>query len=183
MSPTPQNSPESLPPTSPPYRFRANLSPLDRFIAIAAVSSGWGLLFGSYTGGKTAGLQHLAENAHKLPRTKSGWYHYHKHKNFRMIIGGLKSGIHLAGKTSLLCLCFSGTEAILDELRKENDIWNSCVAGLLSAGIISSFYRLPRQSAKYAYTIGLGFGLITGGMQDYLKLSQGQRIWYIDRLK
>ncbi|RHZ79249.1 hypothetical protein Glove_150g53 [Diversispora epigaea] len=174
---------EQLESSSPLYRYRANIQLFDRLMAITAISLGWGFLIGTYTGAKAAGLQYLAENAHKPPKTKGEWYFYHKHKNVRMILGGFQSGFRLSRKTGLVCLSFGVIEGGLDELRKENDFFNSCAAGLASALIISGFYRLPRQSTKYACIIGLGFGLLSGGLQDYLKYIQGQKIWYLDLLK
>ncbi|CAG8524612.1 1282_t:CDS:2 [Diversispora eburnea] len=132
---------EQLESSSPLYRYRANIQLFDRLMAITAISLGWGFLIGTYTGARAAGLQYLAENAHKPPKTKGEWYFYHKHKNVRMILGGFQSGFRLSRKTGLVCLSFGVIEGGLDELRKENDFFNSCAAGLASALIISGFCK------------------------------------------
>ncbi|CAG8466186.1 17849_t:CDS:2 [Cetraspora pellucida] len=169
--------------TTPSYKLRASLTPTERITTVLYFTGAWTLILGSYEGGKKAGLQYLAENAHKLPKTKGGWYFYHKRKNYRIFIGGMKSGVRLAMKTSLVCLTFTGLEAMLDEVRKENDFLNSCGAGLTTALIVSGIYRFPRQSIKYACMIGLGVGIITGGLQDAVRFYQGQNIWYWDLIK
>ncbi|CAG8776082.1 18708_t:CDS:1 [Racocetra persica] len=128
--------------TTPSYKLRASLTPTERITTVLYFTGAWSLILGSYEGGKKAGLQYLAENAHKLPTTKGGWYFYHKRKNYRIIIGGMKSGVRLAMKTSLVCLTFTGLEAMLDEVRKENDFLNSCGAGLTTALIVSGICKI-----------------------------------------
>ncbi|KAG1437714.1 hypothetical protein G6F56_012970 [Rhizopus delemar] len=93
---------------------RAGLETKPRVILITTLGSLWGFSIGAFLGGRQSGLQYLAENAHKLPTTVQGWYFYHKTKNYKMMLGGVKKGIRYAGKTGGLCLLYGSLEATLD---------------------------------------------------------------------
>jgi hypothetical protein len=67
-------------------------------------------LLGFIRGSREAGLQFLAENAHRQPTTVRGWYFYNKTKNYQMIWSGLKMG----GRDAVsLCLSVIGSVFIL----------------------------------------------------------------------
>ena len=57
------------------------------------LSTGFGL--GAVQGGKMAGLRFRAENAHRLPNDTTGWYFYHKAKNYQAMYGGVKEGLKM----------------------------------------------------------------------------------------
>ncbi|CAG8585979.1 8421_t:CDS:2 [Ambispora gerdemannii] len=177
----PENSPSTISNANPP-KINVddnNNDPLARIsmptpqrIALATASGAfWGLIFGGYEGSKRSGLQYRAENAHKLPTTKGGWYFYHKRKNYKMLLGGFKRGARYAFFTGSLCLSFVGLEATLDRLRGEVDVLNTVVAGVGTALCFSTLCRLPRQSTKYAIFLGAGVGLCSGGIQEYRKMN------------
>nr|CAG8434205.1 3385_t:CDS:2 [Entrophospora candida] len=155
---------------------RTRIDPKERLLTITLIGAVWGLFFGGYEGAKFSGLQYLAERVHKLPKTKEKWYYYHKYKNYRMILGGLKQGFKYARNTGGICLCFGGIEYSLDYMRKEDDIFNTTLAGL-------STNRLPKQSTKYACIMGTSVGIITGGIRDLLKYHNEENIWYWDWIK
>ncbi|RIA98991.1 hypothetical protein C1645_685253 [Glomus cerebriforme] len=167
--------------SEPSYTLRANLTPYQRISTTSLLGGIWGFILGSREGAKRSSLQYLAERAHILPKTKEQWYFYHKNKNYKVILGAVKVGLPYAAKMGSLCFLYSGLETALDFIRKENDIINSFVAGIMSGAVVSGIYRLPRQSTKYALIIGASIGLMTGGLQDIIRHKQGQKIWYLER--
>jgi hypothetical protein len=48
-------------------------------------------LYSAVSGFRFRGLQFLAENAHRAPRTKGEWYFYHKTKRYQMLAAGAPS--------------------------------------------------------------------------------------------
>ncbi|KAI9598313.1 hypothetical protein BDF19DRAFT_402003 [Syncephalis fuscata] len=162
---------------------RVGLMPISRVALISGFGTFWGFTFGAYLGGRQAGLQYLAENAHRLPRTKGGWYFYHKTKNYRVMLGGTRRGLIYAGRTGALCLSYSGIEAILDYERGCTSPLHSTVAGLVTAGTFATLAKLPKQSFRYAMQIGLLIGVTTGGLDllhHYIKDKQEQEQEYKD---
>ncbi|KAG0169533.1 hypothetical protein DFQ28_003610 [Apophysomyces sp. BC1034] len=120
---------------------RAGLSTKPRLILMTSVGSFWGFAIGSYLGGRQSGLQYLAENAHRLPTTVQGWYFYHKTKNYRMMLGGVKRGARFATRTGALCLLYGALEAGLDDVRGEPDIFNSMTAGVTTGALFSALSK------------------------------------------
>ena len=120
---------------------RASLDFHQRLLLMAGVGSFWGFSIGSFIGGRHAGLQYLAENAHRLPTTVQGWYFYHKTKNYRMALGGIKRGARYAARTGGLCLMYGAIEGGLDHVRGEPDVANSVAAGVVSGAIFSAFSK------------------------------------------
>ncbi|KAI7900374.1 uncharacterized protein BX663DRAFT_517369, partial [Cokeromyces recurvatus] len=124
---------------TPTYTYRAGLSTKPRLLLMTSIGSFWGFSIGAFLGGRQSGLQYLAENAHKLPTTVQGWYFYHKTKNYRMMLGGIKRGIQYTGKTGGLCLLYGSLEAAMDNIRGEADILNSITAGVTTGTLFSLF--------------------------------------------
>lgn len=116
---------------------RAGLSPKARLLVLSGVGGFWGFGIGAILGGRQSALQYLAENAHRLPTTVQGWYFYHKTKNYRVMLGGVKRGVKYVIKTGGLCLLYGGIEAGLDEIRGEADIVNSVTAGVTTGALFS----------------------------------------------
>ncbi|KAI8376561.1 uncharacterized protein BYT42DRAFT_575054 [Radiomyces spectabilis] len=162
---------------------RAGLAPKPRVILLTAVGSFWGFGIGSFLGGRQAGLQYLAENAHRLPTTVQGWYFYHKAKNYRMMLGGVKRGIRFAGKTGGLCLLYGALEASLDDLRGEADVVNSVTAGVSAGALFSALTKLTRGSFRYSILFGATFGLAAGGLSDIHRYVSGQPPSYVQWLR
>src|SRR5579862_1595188 len=85
-----QHQPGSLtknPRLSLPFSLRLPLS--------LALSSLFGASLGLSHGSRNAGLRFRAENAHRLPTTPTGWYLYHKSKNYHVALGGIKEGTRM----------------------------------------------------------------------------------------
>src|SRR4051794_21701747 len=76
-----------------PPAERLNM-PIERRLAFCGVGSFLcGSMLGVAQGSKMAGLRFRAEHAHKLPTSTTGWYLYHKSKNYHAAMGGIKEGI------------------------------------------------------------------------------------------
>jgi len=88
-------------------------------------------------GSQTTGLRFRAENAHRLPTTPTGWYLYHKSKNYNMALGGVKEGFKMGGKVSFWTAAFFSVEEIFDRYRGTKDFVNTTIASLAVAGSFS----------------------------------------------
>jgi hypothetical protein len=128
--------------------LRAGLEEKPRVILMTTIGSLWGFGIGAFLGGRQSGLQYLAENAHKLPTTVQGWYFYHKTKNYKMMLGGMKKGMRYAGKTGGLCLLYGSLEAALDGVRQEPDVLNSVAAGVMTGTIFSTLSKFVLRSSQ-----------------------------------
>ncbi|KAF9423060.1 hypothetical protein BGZ94_008401 [Podila epigama] len=162
-----------------PLLNRIGLEPLKRITLITASASFWGFMLGGVIGSRQSGMQYLAENAHRLPRSSEGWYFYHKKKNYRMILGALSKGAVYSAKTGALVALFEVLEASADFYRGGADVFNSVTAGLASGSIFSVLNKLPRQSSKHAIMLGAGYGLVSGGLQDFSSFLKGTPVWYL----
>ncbi|ORX45466.1 hypothetical protein DM01DRAFT_239652, partial [Hesseltinella vesiculosa] len=137
---------------------RAGLTVKPRLVAMTGMGSLWGFGIGAFLGGRQSGLQYLAENAHRLPTTVQGWYFYHKTKNYRVMLGGIKRGARYAFKTGGLCLVYGAIEAGMDDIRGEADVFNSVAAGISTATLFASLTKLPRSSFRYSMLFGAMLG-------------------------
>ncbi|KAI9279352.1 hypothetical protein BY458DRAFT_553870 [Sporodiniella umbellata] len=169
--------------TADTSKLRAGLETKPRVILITTLGSLWGFSMGAFLGGRQSGLQYLAENAHKLPTTVQGWYFYHKTKNYKMMLGGVKKGMRFAGKTGGLCLLYGSLEAALDEVRKEPDVLNSVTAGIMSGAVFSALTKLSKSSFRYSIVFGATFGLLTGGLSDLHRYASGHPTYLTSLLK
>ncbi|KAF9969764.1 hypothetical protein BGZ73_007705 [Actinomortierella ambigua] len=150
-----------------PLLTRIGLEPVKRITFITLSASFWGLVMGAAIGSRQSGMQYLAENAHRLPKNMEGWYFYHRRKNYRMMLGGLRRGAHYAFKTGGLVALYETLEASADFYRGGADVFNSIAAD-----------KLPRQSTKHTLMLGAGFGLVSGGLQDFSSFLKGIPLWY-----
>lgn len=109
-----------------PFGIRLPLATSISFIA--------GMALGISHGSQTAGLRFRAENAHRLPTTPTGWYLYHKSKNYNMALGGVKEGLKMGARVSIWTSLFFGIEDMFDRYRGTKDFLNTIVASLSVAG-------------------------------------------------
>ncbi|KAK5122555.1 hypothetical protein LTR85_003818 [Meristemomyces frigidus] len=179
-----------------PFAFRLPLA--------TTIASFAGFLLGISHGTTEAGLRFRAENAHRFPTTQTGWYLYHKSKNYHILLGGIKEGLKMAGKQAVWVGVFFGMEECIDRGRAgvvrqwkgfrgaseeermiagNRDFVSSVLAGLGTAGAFSAWNRFPvptaARVAKMGAKVGLGFGLL----QDLTSLLRGRRLGYVEFVK
>ncbi|MCJ1382934.1 hypothetical protein MMC17_006047 [Xylographa soralifera] len=152
-----------------------------RFPATTAMGFFAGSFLGIYHGSQTAGLRFRAENAHRLPTSPTGWYLYHKSKNYHVILGAIKEGLKMGGKVGFWVGGFFAVEEAIDRVRGGRvDFLSTVVAGLSVAGGFSAWHRFPLITAARTAKIGLLSGLAFGLSQDALGLAKGRRPFYVD---
>ncbi len=99
---------------------------------MASFTVGMGL--GAAQGSTMAGLRFRAEHAHKLPQTTTGWYLYHKSKNYHVAYGGIREGLRMGGKVSFWTTAIFGIETLFDKYRGTMDLVNTVLACVTAAG-------------------------------------------------
>lgn len=102
------------------------------FATVVSFIAGMGL--GMSHGSQTAGLRFRAEHAHRLPTTHTGWYLYHKSKNYNMAYGGVIEGLRMGAKVSFWTAGFFSIEELFDRYRGTKDFLNTVIASLSVAG-------------------------------------------------
>lgn len=112
-----------------------------RFPAATGVAFITGLSLGLQHGSKSAGLRFRAENSHRFPTSSTGWYFYHKTKNYHMMLGGIKEGLKMGSKIGLWGGGFFLVEEAVDRLRGTKDFASTVVAGLSISGGFSAWSR------------------------------------------
>ncbi len=129
---------EAEPSSSPAEPFpRLSMSTPTRLL-LGSVSSGIvGFTLGAMQGGQTAQLRFRAEHAHKMPDTTTGWYFYHKSKNYHAMQGGIREGFRMAARTGLWSFVALGLESTVDRYRGCSDMFSTTVATLTVAGAFS----------------------------------------------
>ncbi|KAK0657984.1 hypothetical protein B0T16DRAFT_317450 [Cercophora newfieldiana] len=153
-------------------------------IPLATVLSfvvGWSL--GTAQGSKMAGLRFRAEHAHKLPDTTTGWYLYHKSKNYHVASGGLAEGMRMGMKVSFWTTAMLGIEHMFDTYRGTSDVLNTLTSCVTVAGGFSLWNRFSLPMAARTTKTAVVVGLVYGGVQDVLGAVRGRPIGYIDFIK
>lgn len=112
-----------------PYGMRLPLTTGIAFLAGASL--------GVAHGSQTTGLRFRAEHAHRLPTTPTGWYLYHKSKNYHMAMGGVKEGMKMGAKIGFWTAGFFSIEDMFDRYRGTKDFVNTILASLSVAGVFS----------------------------------------------
>ncbi|KAI0393737.1 hypothetical protein F5Y17DRAFT_458637 [Xylariaceae sp. FL0594] len=159
---------------------RLSIPPIVRIPAAAATAFSLGMILGLAHGSKMAGLRFRAEHAHRLPTTTTGWYLYHKSKNYHLAYGGLKEGVKVGARLSVLSTAMFCTENLLDVYRGgHQDFISTVMASLAVAGGFSLWNRFSAAETARTAKKGLIFGLAYGGVQDLLSLAKGRPVGYI----
>ncbi|PMD20754.1 hypothetical protein NA56DRAFT_671056 [Hyaloscypha hepaticicola] len=151
-----------------------------RLPIVASLSFVAGMALGLSHGSQTRGLRFRAENAHRLPTTPTGWYLYHKSKNYNMALGGVKEGFKMGGKVSFWTAAFFSVEEIFDRYRGTKDFINTVIASLSVAGGFSLWNRFPITTAARTAKSGLAIGFAYGLAQDAIGAAKGRRPGYVD---
>ncbi|KAI0855539.1 hypothetical protein F4860DRAFT_519784 [Xylaria cubensis] len=162
---------------------RLSIPPLMRIPAAAATAFGIGMTLGLAHGSKMAGLRFRAEHAHRLPTTTTGWYLYHKSKNYHVAFGGLKEGFKVGARLGVLSTAMFCAENLFDVYRGGQDFVSTVMASLAVAGGFSLWNRFSAAETARTAKKGLIFGLVFGGVQDMISLARGRPVGYISFLK
>lgn len=143
MEDPPESPPESPPlPPSKHSDARLSLPPALRLSFATLTSFLLGATLGLSHGAQRSGLRFRAENAHRLPHTPTGWFLYHKSKNYHMALGGIREGLKMGAKTSFWVATFFAVENGWDEVRGTRDFFNTVMASLSVAGGFSLWSEL-----------------------------------------
>ena len=113
---------------------RLSIPTFVRIPAASAVSFSIGMGLGLAQGSKMAGLQFRAEHAHKLPTTTTGWYLYHKSKNYHVAYGGIKEGLKMGTRVCVWTTAMFTIENMFDVYRGSMDFVNTVLACVTVAG-------------------------------------------------
>lgn len=180
--------------------WRLNMDPANRVVLAATASLAVGGGLGLSQGSTMAGMKFRAEHAHKLPTTPTGWFMYHKSKNYNMARAGLKEGCKMGFKVGVVTTAMFLIEDLYDEYRQTKDFINTTLASLTVAGGFSLWsMTMPLLSASGAWLMmascsdrfslpttarttktALVVGLVYGGLQDMAGAVRGRPIGYID---
>lgn len=162
---------------------RLNLAPVMRVTLAGSIGGLYGLATGFYNGFTRSALQYLAENAHRMPGTKGGWYFYHKRKNYVVLKGGMVQGFKQMVRFGAIASAYFGIEAYIDRIRGTIDFGSS----MLAAGSVGLGYGLTaglsrKQTIRSARSFMI-FGGIVGFMQDVIRYKKGNDVWFLRRLQ
>ncbi|KFH43066.1 hypothetical protein ACRE_061720 [Hapsidospora chrysogenum ATCC 11550] len=146
----------------------------------SAVAGLIGFSLGATQGGQAAQLRFRAEHAHKMPDSTTGWYLYHKTKNYHAMQGGIREGMRMGARTSFWSFMALSLESTVDRFRGASDMFSTIIASLSVAGGFSLWHRFSITTAARTARSGFLFGLAYGGVQDILGLARGRPIGYID---
>lgn len=128
---------EYHPHSVPLYENRLSTPFFIRFPAATAGAFLTGAVLGVSHGGKTAGMRFRAENSHRFPTTSTGWYLYHKSKNYHIMLGGIKEGLKMGSKIGFWAGSFFIVEEAVDEWRGQKDFLSTVIAGMSIAAAFS----------------------------------------------
>ena len=127
-----------------------------------------------------AAYRYRAENAHRLPTSTTGWYLYHKTKNYHAIIGGVKDGIKMGLVIAGSAVLFLGIEDIVDQVRGgTKDVASTLVAGGTVSGLWSLLKTRDIFTASRMIKLGFKWSLAYGLAQDGMAWARGRPPGYI----
>ena len=110
----------------------------DRAPITGLVAFATGAFLGTYYGAVKASLRYRAENAHRFPTNATGWYQYHKSKNYQSMLGGIKDGMRMGSKLGIGAVAFCLFEETFDHTRRGGrDFLSTVTAGLSFSGLYS----------------------------------------------
>ncbi|KAK2744589.1 hypothetical protein FQN57_004194 [Myotisia sp. PD_48] len=139
-----------------------------------------GLALGASHGSTKAAFRFRAENAHRFPTNSTAWYQYHKSKNYKSVMGGLKEGTKLGTKLGAGAMAFCLFEEAVDRARNGNrDVFSTVTAGLAFSGTYSLIARHDIYTAARTAKVGLKLSLAYGLVQDLFASLRGDRPRYI----
>ncbi|KAI1384243.1 uncharacterized protein F4822DRAFT_64462 [Hypoxylon trugodes] len=162
---------------------RLSIPPLIRIPAATLAAFSVGMTLGLAHGSKMAGLRFRAEHAHRLPTTTTGWYLYHKSKNYHLAFGGLKEGVKIGARLSVLSTAIFCAENLFDVYRGTKDLFSTIMASLAVAGGFSVLNRFSAAETARTAKKGLIFGIAYGAAQDVVSLAKGRHVGYVEFIR
>ncbi|KAJ4397837.1 hypothetical protein N0V93_002074 [Gnomoniopsis smithogilvyi] len=162
---------------------RLGMLPETRLMLASTTSFGVGAALGLSQGSTMAGLRFRAEHAHKLPTTPTGWFMYHKSKNYNMARDGLKEGVKMGFKVCVVTTAMFLIEDLYDEYRQSKDFLNTTLASLTVAGGFSLWNKFSLPMTARTTKTALLVGLIYGGLQDVAGAVRGRPIGYMNWIR
>ncbi|EER43057.1 conserved hypothetical protein [Histoplasma capsulatum var. duboisii H88] len=164
-------------PSSP----RLSIDPIVRLPITVGVAFTAGMVLGAGHGSTRAAFRYRAENAHRLPTTTMGWYHYHRSKNYKSFVGGVKDGMKMGMKLGAGAFTFCLFEETVDHARHgQQDFLSTVTAGLAFSGLYSLLAHHDAYTAARTAKLGLKLSLTFGLIQDALAAMKGNRPGYIE---
>ncbi|TPX37433.1 hypothetical protein SmJEL517_g00685 [Synchytrium microbalum] len=141
-----------------------------------------GFVSGFYLSGRQRGLQFLAENAHRQPKTTKGWYMYHKYKNYEAIYSGTLGGARNGLKFGLIAAAFTVSEQVLEKYVTGGESWMCTTAsGVLTGAGFSFSHGFTHSYLRSAVLISGGCGLFIGVLQDVYAMITGYSVKYMNQ--
>lgn len=113
---------------------RLSIPPGIRLPMASTLSFLAGFTLGTAQGGKAAGLRFRAEHAHKLPTTTTGWFLYHKSKNYQVAYGGIREGFKMGFRICFWSTAMFAIEQMFDSYRGTADLLNTVTSCVTVAG-------------------------------------------------
>lgn len=129
-----QHPPPTFPAESHP---RLSIATPNRLLFGSVASCMVGFSLGALQGGQMAQLRFRAEHAHKMPDSTTGWYFYHKSKNYHAMQGGIREGFRMTAKTGFWSFVALSLESTVDRCRGSSDMFSTIIATLSVAGTFS----------------------------------------------
>ncbi|KAL9115865.1 MAG: hypothetical protein Q9227_000233 [Pyrenula ochraceoflavens] len=172
--------PNPLPqPTFRDEQHRLSMHPLLRLPIMSAASFTAGFALGMAHGAPIAAYRYRAENAHRLPTSMTGWYLYHKSKNYHSIIGGAKDGVKMGLVVAGTAGLFLSIENVVDQTRGTKDVGSTVVAGAAVSGLWSLVKARDIWTASRMVKTGFKVSLVYGFLQDGIAWARGRPPGYI----
>lgn len=160
------------------------------FVLVSTLLTGF--MLGAQQGSNTAANRYRAENAHRMPVSKNGWYLYRRSKGYHAFVGGVTQGVKYGGVLSLWAGGFLLIEEGLDRARGrvfsnyegelapgQKDFVNTVSSAVAVAGIYSWTQRLDPWAAARTAKLALRFAIPLGLVQDGLFVAKGHSPMYL----
>ena len=109
------DSAQDIPAQHSPHRYDISIG--NRLVTTAFLAYSTGLLLGLLHGGKASALRFRAENSHRFPTTKPGWYLYHKAKQNYVLKASTREGNRMGLRLAPWVTLFVAVEDAVDNLR------------------------------------------------------------------
>ncbi|ODV84499.1 hypothetical protein CANARDRAFT_191114, partial [[Candida] arabinofermentans NRRL YB-2248] len=158
---------------------RLGLPPSLRITLFSTTAGLLGGCGGMIHGYKLASLRYLASNSHRLPTSKSGWFFYHKRKNYYCLKESMITGFKTSLKLSIWVGLLFSLESSLDSIRGLKDFGNTMMATTLNGFIYAWINQMNKVQSKEYIKKGGRLGIVFGLTQDLYTYIRGGDLWYV----